>query len=295
MVLERGCNDNVRKIWYILYKEDGAMKKAVLRKIISIFAAMTMALGCAMTACAHDTDHGYVKLSYKNAPEGTVYIDILVPIVWDTDFLTEPHEYTVRKSEAFYEQVAGTGVYDMYGGYKKPEWKHIKSTSHNIVIGKDSEIVQYCKDGFVSLFGRTSMVRGDIKVRDTYENGELDSRSFYIYLCGSDQLSSRTQEEKEVDIFYLRDRFSDMKAAYIDENGNVLGVTDKFSVDTHDDSYCLRAEGNELTLGFWGYDYWYDLDFLIAFGLPLLFALAVIILIIILVKWIVQGVRSSKE
>ena len=36
----------------------------------------------------------------------------------------------------------------------------------------------------------------------------------------------------------------------IDKDGNILGITDKFDIDTHDSDYIFRADGNKLTLGF---------------------------------------------
>lgn len=261
------------------------MKSRIIKRLICLLAAVVLAVGCALPTYAFDTDHGYVMLDFKNAPEGTEYIDILVPIIWDSDYLTEPHGYTVQKNEHFYEQVEGTGVETMYGGYKPIEWNYIKSTHLNIFIDENSEIAQYSKDGYVSLFGHTSMVKEDISISDRYENGELDDRHFRIYLCGSEQLKGSTEKEKVVDIFHLRNKFKDMKAAYVDKDGNVLGVTNKFDVDTHDDDYIFRADGDKLTLGFDGYDYWYNFGFILNFLiLPLAVFVGIIAFLVVLFK-----------
>lgn len=269
------------------------MKRSVFRRVVCALTTLMLSLCLAMPVCAFDVDHGYVSLSFKNAPEGTAFIDILVPIAWDTDFLTESHGYTVRKSEKFFEQVEGTGEYGMYGSYKPVEWNTVKSTSQNFFISENSEIAQYCKDGYVSLFGHTSMVKEDISIYNRYENGELKEMYFRIYLCGSEQLRDRTEKEKEVDIFYLSSNFKDMKAAYVDKDGNVLGVTDKYDIDRHDHDYIFRADGNKLTLGYYGYDYWYTLSFLL--NLLLYFGVPVVMIIIVLVIFVKSIIYLKKN
>lgn len=269
------------------------MRKRSLRSIICAVTAAILMCSFSITAFASDPDLGDVELSFSNAPQGTVFIDILVPIVWDAQHLTEAHDYTVKTRETYYVSHIDQEKLKKYGKDKATEWKETKSVSQNYCIDKKSEIAQYSKDGYVSLFAHTNIVRR-VGAYNNYYDGESRYERAHILLSGSYQLKNK-ERDSDVDIYYLKDKFSDMKAAYIDKDGNILGITDKFDIDTHDSDYIFRADGNKLTLGLDDYNHWFTFRFIGVCLLYLILIVAVFVIIIVCIKWIVQGVKSSKE
>ena len=267
------------------------MKKKFLRRSICVITALIIMCSCSITAFANDPDLGYVALSFENAPEGTEFIEILVPIAQCPKHMTEFHEYIIKRRNTYYKSV-DVIVTDQYGRSKTEQHSEkIKEETKDIAITEDSEIAQYRKDGYISLCAYTDMVIS-IGSYSNFYNGVTEDSEANLLLAGSYSAQKKNSKNSDVDIYYLESEFSDMKAAYIDKDGNILGVTDKYEVDKHASRYSLRADGNKLILGFDDYSHWFTFRFFTRLIIPVLLFAAVVILFI---KWIVQGTIGSKE
>lgn len=151
------------------------------------------------------------ELIFKNAPEGTVYIDPLVKLD------VEDRYYTVFTAPP---QIMVSDRTEEFDGIV---WKPLN-------IGSDSEITRFYEDGYISL----SM---------HYEAGGI-----IIDENGATQLDfSRWTGDEKIDNIFAR--YGGMRAAYVDGNGNVLGVTESAKL-VYDDTVpaALLADGSSLTL-----------------------------------------------
>ncbi len=257
------------------------MKTTIIKRLICSFLSAEMMIVCAMPVLAWDIDRQQIDLSFENAPEGTVYIDILAPVKDVYKFITDTHDIQ------FY--------------VVKDKWDSKKQRSEfeksEFYIDKDSEIARYFKDGYISISANTSLVR----YYRIYENYSKDGKLIGnpkpdLYLSESAGKNGLFGGDTSVDVYDLMSMVSELRAAYIDDKGNVLGVTDKF-VKTENENlqFTFKADGDTLTYiknstdekMFWTYFGGMILLICLYIILPLL-------VIIIFIKWIVQGVKSSK-
>lgn len=262
------------------------MKSRIIKRLVCALLAAVIMIACAMPAFAWDMDRGYAELQLNNAPEGTKYIDILVPISRARFYYNGTHDIKLT----FIKRL------DTKNNYKK---ETIEKT-----ISKDSEIATYIdKDGFVSLTAHTDLVKGVVSYGIFHDEKEFnDAQDTYGYeLCfsGSDfYYKSLSKSErfahnyKSWEIKDVRNTFKEFKAAYIDENGKVLGVTGEFEVKKDQDSqHAFIADGDKLTLVINSHDEWFMWQLIIHLVLP---AIAILAVIVIFLKWIIQGIKSSK-
>ena len=204
-------------------QEDNPMKKA-FQRIIPILTAVILSVCLALPASAYDVDYGSITINVDNAPNGTAYVDILVP---ESDIPSEhstTHDYEVSVSNKS----------DSNSGETK------------LNITADSEISKYTADGYVSLMAHTNMVYSCSSDRKD-KNGDYICVSCSVLLTGSYAHQNQSGFSSGVDLMYLDDKFSDMKAAYIDEKGNVLAVTSAYSTG-HGKPYGFRVDGDSLKL-----------------------------------------------
>lgn len=158
------------------------------------------------------------ELEFTNAPEGTAYIDPLVRLdVLDknyTEFTTPPHK-TVT-------------VYPDEGDMPDLEYALLG-------IDGNSEITRYYEDGYISL-----------SLHYRFSGGVVISEHGTMFLEFFVQTSSN-----RIDRF--SERWGGFRAAYVDENGNVLGVTEPAEL-VYDDTKntAFLADGSSLTLRVWG-------------------------------------------
>lgn len=159
----------------------------------------------------------YPELIFVDAPEGTRYVDPLVRIGTDDENYIE---FAAPPQRAV--------VTSEYGDW---EWL-------DLGVNEDSEITRLCEDGFVSLSQHYS--RG--LIRFNFE-GRL-----YLEFAGMN---------KNVDTNRIFERYGGYRAAYVDERGNVLGIT-KPAVRVYDSVQptAFIADGDELTFRVHGLPKW---------------------------------------
>lgn len=177
-----------------------------MKKLSVIFTAAVMAFSMALpvSAVKHE-DPAVAYITYADAPEGTVYTDILIKLPTDdesyTDFTQSP-------------EVCKDGA---KGGT-------------SLGITADSEIAKYSEDGYISL----SLHHKKAGVLCIYSDEEV--------------LKMASSKIDSCDFIDLSINYGDFKAAYIDGEGHILGVTSPsetaYSMDT---PYGFNADGNSLT------------------------------------------------
>ncbi|MDE6728918.1 MAG: hypothetical protein K2J80_13440 [Oscillospiraceae bacterium] len=154
------------------------------------------------------------ELIFNNAPEGTVYIDPLVKLDADDEhygeFAAPPMKLVFVSTEE----------------YDTPDWEWQECPN----VNESSGIARLRENGFVSL-SLHYVPRGVV----IFDGNERTYLEFY----------ERSDDENVDRIF---DRYGGFRAAYVDENGNVLGITEP-AVRVYDTILptALIADGNTLT------------------------------------------------
>lgn len=162
------------------------------------------------------------ELIFVNAPEGTAYIDPLVRLDVDDEHyidFSEPPQTAVIVSEEEYDDGRGW------------EWRALN-------VDENSEITRLRRDGFVSLSQHYSP-RVVIML-------DIDARiSLYLNSMYSESIDR---------IFEI---YGGFRAAYVDKDGNVLGVTEP-AVRVYDNEMptAFIADGNTLTFRVHGIPAW---------------------------------------
>ncbi|WP_242940804.1 hypothetical protein [Ruminococcus albus] len=165
---------------------------------------MAFSLALPASAAKHE-DPAVAHITYADAPEGTVYTDILIKMTTDdesyTDFTQSP-------------EVCKDGA---EGGT-------------SLGITADSEIAKYSEDGYISL----SLHHKKALALCIYSDEEL--------------LKMASTKTESCDFIDLSINYGDFKAAYVDDEGNILGVTSAsetaYSMDT---PYGFSTNGDSLT------------------------------------------------
>ena len=242
------------------------MKKA-FQRIITFLTAVILSLCLVLPAFAREIDTNRLSLEMKNAPEGTAIIEILVPSEPADDCLCETRDFTVKKKISHYET---TQLSDSSGS--RPNYSFKSKEDKDIVISKDSEIAKYNDDdGYISLSAHTDGVVETTLNVNTYDDTKAEKNNG-IYLQIADKNPASL-----ADINALKSKFEKFKAAYIDEKGNVLGVTDEFEVTYADEQYAFKAEGSKLTLVMNNYTETVKITLLTSFGFPVIIFIGVLI------------------
>lgn len=133
-----------------------------------------------------------------------------------------------------------------------------------LFIDENSQIAKYNDNGYCSLSIHTEYLR----------NFEVyDSR----YICLTDKVTS------------IYEKFKDFRAVYVDENGNILKMTDTFSVE-YDvrNPYAFIVNDNNLTLRIYGSSPIAEIKLFIILSVPVL-------LLLILLAFIVRKCRKKKR
>ncbi|MBO6140908.1 MAG: hypothetical protein J6O40_03850 [Ruminococcus sp.] len=201
-----------------------------MKKLITVFAALIIGIIAAMPVYALDFDSFRADVSWADAPEGTAYLDILIRLPKDDPGYTEFNAPPRRISRGYLDKDENA-VYEY----------------ESLNIGESSEIARYSEDGYVSL---ACHYRG---LRLMTINGN-DKDGYFKQVKQELSLYRDSRFDLSPDITELREKYGDFKAAYVDENGKVLGVTSECEViyDAHE-PYALVAEGDKLTFRIFGY------------------------------------------
>ena len=233
-------------------QEDNPMKKA-FRRIIPILTAVILSLCLALPVSAWDIDRTNIWLQINNAPEGTATIEILVPVMQAGSWLCDTHSITIEKSVRHYETKQGFD--NSRGGRGSYEYNEFKNEEkQELVLDENSEIAQYIDgDGFVSISAHTDCIKLLCLRTNLYNDNDAEKGiERELFLRGDVRESVPYLHAED-----LESRFSSFKAAYIDEKGNVLGVTDEFEVIREDTQYTFSTNGDKLTLIMNNHDDWF--------------------------------------
>lgn len=158
----------------------------------------------------------YLRLSFKNAPENTAYIDLLVEMDTDDSVyvpFTEPPRKRTRTSPD------GSAVYE------------------TLNIDESSAVTTLNDGGLVSFSLHYSESTGVLILN----NGSMlfTTRNYFMPIPG------------------VPDEDARIKAAYVDKNGDVLGITDVAkSRYVGGSDHVLRVDGNRLVIGYPGRPSW---------------------------------------
>ena len=104
----------------------------LVRKLTAFTLAVWLAVLTAASGYALDFDPKILEVEYKDSPEGTAYVDVLVQLDKDDESCIDFNGAPVQAAE---------------GGYVSMD------------IGRDSEIAKFCEDGYVSLTLHSSLVK----------------------------------------------------------------------------------------------------------------------------------------
>lgn len=201
-----------------------------MKKIIAVVYAAVIAFMSIfpLNAFALDFDPYQVELEWSNAPENTAYIDILVKMDTDdenyVDFTVPPK----KLAEKYIEN--GTSKYKY----------------ENLTIDRNSEIARLNDDGYVSL-SLHHKSSGGITIWD-------DSTAFCQLNCSMDKDGlEHNSESPNCDILTISKDYGRFKCAYVDEKGNVLGITGKSRKTYAKESYAVIADEDDLTFRIFGF------------------------------------------
>lgn len=171
------------------------MKKRIKEAIAAIFAVFTCIFG-GMNALAMGlgTAEWEINIEYKNAPEGTVFADLLFPKKEDDRYYPDANSHIIDETDVCYSVYA----------------EGLSSESGNLLnLDKDCGLAKY-DDGYTSCMMRRYFVKGN-----TSKSGSSKLR--FPVACNTDN--------NEVFEYY-----GSFKVAYCDGKGNVLGVTEPVKI-----------------------------------------------------------------
>lgn len=178
------------------------------KKIVIILLDVLLCAACLKPLSCHalDFDPRLLHLEYRNAPEGTAYIDILAKIEVDDAAYTELNAVPERLVGR--ENINGT----------------TESDYEPIAVDGNSEIVQYCDDGYRSLSVHASDVgRMLLQTSFGYDSDVLE------LICDAET---------------LYEKYGDFRVAYVGAHGEVLAVTDAVRrVYSARQPYAVAADG----------------------------------------------------
>lgn len=239
------------------------LKRIRLAPVMIVVAALVIALPLALAGLRifwnvgfdnrdlTETRH-YPELKFNNAPEGTAYIDPLVKLGESDEhyaYFTSPPQMLMP-------------IHSEYDEGEDWEFQYLNVT-------EESEIARLRRDGFVSLsLHYTPHVNVQFNAK----------KESYLVFYGA---------EASDNINEIFEKYGGLRAAYVDENGNVIGVTDR-AVRVYDNTLpsTLIADGSTLTLVVNGLPAWQSavLSALTLAEFALIAALFVLLLIVIMKK-----------
>ena len=182
-------------------------------KLILILIVIPLLLLLTVPINRTDDDDGRVRFIVSDVPEGTAYVELLVSAIDIPEEHLKTHEHKIKFSKITYND--------------GDERAH--SVDTELLIDTDSEIAQYIdKDGCVSLLAHTDLVHSYSAYRKNINNESVEY-ACHMILTGSFENKENDDYCYGVDLNYLDKTFRKIKAAYVDENGHILGVTSEYS------------------------------------------------------------------
>ncbi|MCM1508134.1 MAG: hypothetical protein NC177_13545 [Ruminococcus flavefaciens] len=150
-----------------------------------------------------------------------------------------------------------------YTDFRSPPLWYVENGENKpLLIDEDSQIAKYNDNGYGSITLHTEYVK------------QVEIYTSVICL------------NYTVDNIY--EKFKDFKAVYVDENGNILKITDTFSVEySSKDPYAFIVNDNNLTLRIYGSSPIAEIKIFIIMSVPVL-------LLVILLVFIVWKFRKKK-
>lgn len=242
--------------------------KVILITAIIVFPTVFIIMLGSLLARSGNHSNTYLEpfISIKNAPEGTAYLDILVKMKPSSDEYVDFAEWEMPPKIIIGWNEEPDVWTDLSGKERneikyEPIWKELNITP-------DSEIAQFNDDGYVSLSAHLKGCRG-----------------FYYYALSNKEVDNRLvldERRGERDLTELLGRYGKFKAAYVGENGEVLGVTGKSAVrHDHFDPCEFSANGNKLTLTIFGDPAWKVVLLLVSFfGEPVAIVLLIVCIVL---------------
>ena len=234
----------------------------VLWLVLPVFTVFTLILTLGLAGARHpafDASDALISYSQANAPEGTYYVDILAKIDSSIDGYTEFHTVPQELEDADGE----------------PQY-------NSLPIDSTSEIVQYNEDGYVSLLSHLVCAKMVIEKKSTKLSLDENNEESVIYYFDE-----------------LNEQYGDLRAAYVDKNGNVLGITEVFTkAYDPDEPYMLSALGNTLEFRLAEQQPNKELNIIGYLGIivaPILFVLITIYGIVMLIVRFVRKLRRRKQ
>ena len=204
-----------------------------------------------------------LSIEYVNAPEGTFYADILVRKKKLGD------EYTDFNGHLFTDAGAYTA------------------------INEESDIVRYEEDGYVSLSFHRSHTQ-------TFIHEYVHRTDISAY--NMDYPGDIFEVDAHLDAGQIYSKYGDIRLAYVDRDGKILGVTErakkKFILDgiSIDGRSVFRAYGNDLTCE--TYQFPAPIQLIIAvllFGIPIEFIILMGIIVTGVGKFILNEIKRNRQ
>lgn len=225
-----------------------------MNKFIAVIYATIIAFMSVfpLNAYALDFDSHQVELEWSNAPENTAYIDILVKMDMDdedyVDFTSPPKKLI--------------GTYIDENGTTKYKYE-------DLPIDKNSGIAGLNDNGWISLSLHHKSSGGITIWNNTFLN--LDS---YMDKDGL----KRKPDMSNCDILTISKKYDKFKCAYVDENGNVLGITDKSKKSySMSNPYAVIANGDNVVFRIFGMSPFVEMILIsLIYGVPIFLFLAVL-------------------
>lgn len=195
----------------------------------------------------------YLRVERMNAPKETAYVDILIKMDDEdpnyVDFTRPPRQFEG----------------EIIGGQEE----YI-----DLPITRESEIAKWNEDGYVSLTLHHKDVQ-ELRVDEWYENGEGSFVATHgrLDIYGSFRMN-------------IYAKYSNVKVAYVDEDGKVLKVTDKSKIKYmgHNTSDNIVVDGDSVVFEIGEAAPW----------VALLFYLSVIMIPVYPIILIVWGLKNAK-
>lgn len=206
------------------------------------------------------------SITFENAPENTAYVDILVKLPENSEDYVDFAEWeNPPKKLVGYEEVTKP-VYDGYGKPTSRTRTYIEPVYEELSITPESEIAKLNAEGYVSL--------------SVHYAGSRSISASQLYLHYQ---SSRNE------ITAIKQRYGSFKAAYVDENGKVLGITKAARTRYNPKKpSSFSVSGDTLIFTKWGCSlFWYALICVSGIGEP--------IAIIALIVCIVLDIRQNRK
>lgn len=267
---------NIRYGWIIA---------ALAVMVIVIFPMIilgTIAMGMDRSRYFDSLSNWEPKLTFSNAPEGTAYLDILIKLPENSEDYVDFAEWKECPKILIDVREVTEAVDHGNGNFSEKTKREPIYEDVNITF--DSDIVKYSEDGYISLSAHYRGCKGFTSHYDINEDKSVCSISLDM---GNAGMPGADFDLCPDDFWKISKRYGDLKAAYVDKDGKVLGVTNAAIPERSVYKAEITANGDVLTVNLYkSKDIPAFVFFIALFGEPLA--------IIGLVICIVFAVRQDK-